>query len=115
MKLEPKNLANGILQVNLIGRLDLQGTMAIDNRFSFLVSESKKDTLVDMSEVDFIASLGMRMIINNAKTLQEERKQMILINPQPLVEEALSTAGVTKFISTYKTLDEAIAALGHQA
>ncbi len=110
MKFELKDLDNDILYVSLIGRLDLQGTLEIDDRFTFNVADFKKNTVVDMSGVGFLASIGMRMLLSNAKALQQRKKQMFLVNPQSMVEDALKTAGIAQLIPIYGTLEEAIAA-----
>lgn len=110
MKFELKDLDNDILHIGLIGRLDLQGTLEIDDRFTFNITASKSNTVVDMSNVDFLASIGMRMLLSNAKALQQRKKQLVLVNPQSMVEDALKTAGIAQLIPIYGTLEEAIAA-----
>lgn len=109
MKFEVQELENDILKVNLIGRLDLQGTLAIDERFTSTVSTSKKNTIVDMSELNFLASIGIRMLLSNAKSLQQRKKKMVLLDPQSAVADTLTTSGITQFLPIFYTLDEAIA------
>jgi len=115
VKLELQDLGADILHVKLIGRLDLQGTLEIDDQFRFNVASSKRNTVVDMSEVKFLSSIGMRMLLSNAKSLRQRKKQMVLVNPQPMVEDALKTAGIAQLIPIYGTVEEAIAAFENSA
>ena len=111
MNLEIANLPSGIKQVALTGRLDVQGVNAIDNRFAFAVTTEKAPILVDLSAVEFIASIGMRLLLMNAKALHKRGGRLVLYRAQPLVSEALVTAGIDLLIPLYDDYDAACAAL----
>jgi len=78
-------------RVALIGRLDIAGAGKIDMPLKEL-ADSKTNIVVDMSEVDFIASLGMRSLVIAAKTLMRDARTLVLLNPTPLVAGALTKA-----------------------
>ena len=101
MKLEIKTLDNGIKQIELSGRLDLAGSILVDDQFTSHVVSQKVGVLVDLSNVDFIASIGMRLIISNAKELASRGGKIVLFNPTPLVKGALKTAGFDQLISIF--------------
>ncbi len=105
------NLDNGIKLVKLVGRLDIQGTNEIDNAFTFAVSSSKSPTLIDMSEVEFLASIGMRMLISSARVVSRRGGKFALLKPTPLVREALVTAGFEELLPMYDDFDVACEAL----
>jgi anti-sigma B factor antagonist len=111
MQFEVTNLDNGIKQVKLMGRLDLKGTNEIDDAFSFAVGSGKMPTLIDMSEVEFLASIGMRMLISNTRALARRSSKLVLLTPTPLVREALVTAGFESLIPIYDDFDAACADL----
>ena len=111
MEFEITNLDGGVKQIKLTGRLDIKGTNEIDNRFTFSTSSGSTPVLVDMSGVDFLASIGMRMLLSNAKAVAKRGSQMILLNPQPLVKDALITAGFDSLIPIYEDFDAAYADL----
>lgn len=111
MEMEITNLEGGVKLVKLTGRLDLKGTNEIDNKFTFSTSSGKNPVLVDMSEVEFLASIGMRMLLSNAKALVKRGSQMALLTPTPLVQDALVTAGFDELIPIFNDFDTAHAAL----
>jgi anti-anti-sigma factor len=78
MQLSIEKLENGIKRVTLVGRLDLKGTNEIDNQFTFQTSSSSNPILVDMSGVEFIASIGMRLLISNAKALSRQGNRVLI-------------------------------------
>src|SRR5215475_2616804 len=66
MNLAISELDNGITKVSLEGRFDVDGALKIDSQFN-KIAEEKKNVLVDLSDVTFIASLGLRTLITGAK------------------------------------------------
>lgn len=78
-----------VTRVTLVGRLDVQGVEAIGEQFKASTCGHGRPVIVDLSEVTFITSLGMRMLLHTQKALKQEGQKMILLKPQPLVEDAL--------------------------
>lgn len=107
MELTANVLDNGVKKVDLVGRLDMKGTMAIENEFAFNTTTTKTAVVIDMSEVAFIASIGIRMLLTNAKSLEGRGGKMVLLNPTDLVKEALETAGIQKLLPIFDDLDAA--------
>jgi anti-anti-sigma factor len=97
-------------RVALIGRLDIAGAGKIDMPLKEL-ADSKTNIVVDMSEVDFIASLGMRSLVIAAKTLMRDARTLVLLNPTPLVADALTKAGLYALLPMVNSDSEAQALL----
>jgi anti-sigma B factor antagonist len=97
MKLDVANIENGITKVSLSGRLDIDGALKIDSEFN-KIAEETKNVLVDLSEVTFLASLGIRTLITGAKAAANNGGKMVLLNPQPIVEKVLRTSRVDTVI-----------------
>ena len=103
MNLEVAELENGITKVTLSGRLDVQGALKIDSEFNSIVQD-KKRVVVDLSEVEFLASLGIRTLVTGAKATANNGGKMVLLNPQPNVERVLRTSGVDTVIPILEDL-----------
>jgi anti-sigma B factor antagonist len=93
MKLTVIAMENGITRVSLSGRLDVQSAIEIDDEFTKIAKESK-NLVVDLSDVTFIASLGIRTLVVGAKATANNGGKMVLLNPQPNVEQVLRTSHV---------------------
>lgn len=105
-------LAGEIRKVALDGRLDIEGTGEIELKFATLTAAHKKPVIVDMSQVSFIASIGMRLLVNNAKALNNSGHKMVILKPEGLVRDALETAGIDSLIPIFDDEAEALAAAG---
>jgi anti-anti-sigma factor len=112
MGLEHSTLDNGVHLLKLSGRLDIIGTGEIETKFAGYCAIQKGRVLVDLSGVDFLASIGIRMLVANAKALLGRGGRMILLNPRPDVGRVLEIAGIPAIIPMYDSLESALAVLG---
>jgi stage II sporulation protein AA (anti-sigma F factor antagonist) len=110
MRLETEEVAPGVTKANLTGRLDVGGALEIDLVFSALAG-SHRALIIDLSQVEFIASLGLRMLIVGARTVQRKGGRMILLQPTTAVEAVLISSGTDNVVPILRNLDEAIHAV----
>lgn len=110
MNLTTEHLPNGVEKIALAGRLDTAGAQEIDLPFTRLTATRSALIVVDLSQVSFLASMGIRTLLANAKALGRRGGRMVLASPQPLVEEVLKIAGIDELIPVYA--DVASACLG---
>ena len=111
MQLESLTLLDDIVQVKLIGRLDLEGTEAIGDKFSFATTACKGKYIVDLSQLSFLASIGIRMIVTSAKAQLNRGGKLVLAAPQPQTRQVLEASGIDKLIDLAADVESAIAAL----
>lgn len=111
MDLDMELIENGITKASLNGRLDIEGTNEIDSEFSTLGHIKGAKILVDLTDVSFIASIGMRTFLRSATALSNRKGKMVLFNAQPLVKDALASAGIDTLIPMFDEMDAAIASL----
>jgi anti-sigma B factor antagonist len=102
------DLGGGITNVQLSGRMDVQGALSIDKKFSIL-AEEKRNVALDLSNVTFLASLGIRTLIMTCKALASKGGDMVIFNPQPSVEKVLKTSGVDTVIRIVPDKNAAVA------
>lgn len=76
--LEILDIAAGIRLVTIRTRLDIFGVERIDNRFKTAVSAPGGRTIVDLSGVDFVASIGLQMLIAAARLAHEHNAKFVL-------------------------------------
>jgi anti-anti-sigma factor len=107
MRLESELLDDHILKIILDGRLDVEGTAAIDMKFTALTATKRAGVLVDMTDVSFLASIGMRTLLSCAKALSKRGGKMVLLNPQPMVKDVMERTGVTSLIPVYDDIETA--------
>lgn len=111
MEIQYDELSNSIRLIKLIGKLDILGVNEIETKFSGYCSGENVKVLVDLSDVDFLASIGIRLLTTNAKSLLSRGGRMVLLNPTSSVREVLDLTGIPDIIPMYEQLESAEAVL----
>jgi len=98
-----------IRKIVFVGRLDTAGVDRVETRFGAAVVAAGKNTVVDLSQVTFLASLGIRMLITTARSLSRKRAKLAMYGATPAVMEVIDTTSLDDIIPVTATEDEAIA------
>jgi len=88
-----------VLVVTLPSRLDAAGLNDIETPFAELLQGHKGKVLVDLSKVQFMASLALRMLISSLKEVQLADGDMRLSGLQPHIAEIFRK---TRFNTLFK-------------
>jgi anti-anti-sigma factor len=107
MELDVTDRTDGISQVALVGRLDVSGLHAVDISFHGQTAARKQPAIVDLSRLEYIASLGMGMLIACADSLRRHGHLMVLAGARSDVEAALRQAGLDQALTMAADVDEA--------
>ena len=100
---------DGVRKVSLAGRLDSAGVDLIETRFGAVIVAGGKPTVVDMAEVAFLASLGVRMLLSTTRSLSQKGSKLALYGAQPQVLEVIETMGFQDIVPIATSEAEAIA------
>jgi anti-sigma B factor antagonist len=107
MELQYNELENGIRLIKLIGKLDIIGVGEIETKFSGYCAGDSPLVVVDLSDVEFLASIGIRLLIINAKSIASRRGRLVLLKPIPEVRSVLEVTGIPSIIPLYDGLESA--------
>lgn len=108
MEIEVTMLDESIKKIRLAGRLDMKNTLLIDSRFSAEVVSGEPRILVDIAGVDFMASIGIRLLIMGAKSAAARGGKLALCGAQANVSKTLRITGIDSIIPIYDQATEAV-------
>ena len=96
--------------VKASGRINSQTAPQLAEAFKAIEDENRYRLVFDMSQVDFISSAGLRVMIDVQKTCkQENRGEMVLAQVPERVYETLDLAG---FVDLFRIYDQVVEAVG---
>jgi anti-sigma B factor antagonist len=99
MSLEFSEINENLRLIVLSGRLDIPGTEAIATKFAALCASAERRVIVDMTDVNFLSSIGIRALVSNAKAQKLRGGRMVLVvSAGSSVEETLTTTGIDALI-----------------
>jgi anti-anti-sigma factor len=97
--------------VRLDGRLGSPEVDKLEIPFTAMTAASGKHALVDLSAVNFIGSMGIRMLISVARAMQRKGLTLVLFGAQELVQEVLDQVSLGEIIPLVADEQAALAKL----
>ncbi len=107
MEMQFRTLNHELRVIKLSGRFDIAGTREIETGLAGYCSGEDVRVIVDLSEVDFLASTGIRLLVSNAKSITKRGGKMVILHPSPAVRHTLEAAGIPGIIPIYTALESA--------
>jgi anti-sigma B factor antagonist len=97
-----------VLVIELPSRLDAAGLTAIEGDFTNAVAAHKGKVLADMSNVSFVASLALRMLLVNLKAVQPQGGDLRLFGLQPQIAEIFRKSRFDTLFKIYSDRETAL-------
>ncbi len=91
------------------GRVDGQNALDFQSAIDSTIGDSNLAVILDLSELDYISSAGLRVILLLAKTLRSRSVQFSMCAISESVKEVFEISGFGKIIATHDTREEALA------
>lgn len=108
MPIHFEDISTDLRLIKLSGRLDIPGTGEIEGKFAALAATDVHRIVVDLTGVSFLASIGIRTLISNAKAQQQRGGKMVLfVGENAPVAKTLELTGIDSLIPMFKTMAEA--------
>ena len=111
MDMEIRDEGNNVRKVLLSGRLDTPAVLQIEPQFVTGLVPGGKHAIVDLSKVDFVASMGIRMFISVARIMRDKQAKLAFYAPQQMVGEVLKIASLHEIVPVCATADDAVKAV----
>lgn len=96
--------SEGNLVVKLDGEIDHHSVSEIREGIDRMIAETKpKNLVLELSEIDFMDSSGLGLVLGRYRRLTEIGSKMYIKNPGERTEKILCMAGVDKLIKIIKS------------
>ena len=101
-----------VRRVVLVGRLDTAGVDVVETRFGAAIVPNGKNTIVDLSGVTFLASMGIRMLISTTRALSRKGGKLVMYGATPGVYDVIETTALTDIIPLASSENDALGLVG---
>jgi len=107
------NKQNQALVVSVSGRMDGTTAHQFEQECDPWVEQGEKLLIVDMSQVEYISSAGLRSILSTGKKLKSSGGALVFVGMQDMVKEVFDMSGFNQLFSVYHSLEEAFEQQGY--
>jgi anti-anti-sigma factor len=102
--------SNGVLHIRLSGRLDSLSAPELEERLRDAAVGHVRRFLLDLSDLDYVSSAGLRVFLAFAKLVRRAGGQLAFCGLKDEVRQVFELTGFTDILSISSTADEALRA-----
>jgi len=88
--------AAGIVNAVLSGRLDTTNAEDFGRQIQPLMDGAKNDVVMDCTDLEYISSSGLRMMLTLLKSVKQTNGTLKLLNMKPVIREVFDMTGFSK-------------------
>ncbi|MCK9225164.1 MAG: STAS domain-containing protein [Candidatus Muirbacterium halophilum] len=100
------NINENLVFIKLNGKLIYDTEEDVNLTFESIIANSK-DTILDVSELNYVNSSGLGIFINFLKSMKSIGRRLIILNPSIEVKTLFEITSLDKMFDIVNTIDEA--------
>ena len=97
----------GVILAKLSGRLDSTTASACEESLQPLLKKRTRVLLLDLKNVDFISSMGLRVVLKAQKAICGGNRHVLLLHVQPQVAKVFELADILPTTSIFDSVESA--------
>ena len=108
MPISHEDVGENLRRIVISGRVDTPGPNSVASQLVELAAASRKGVVVDLTAVNFLASIGIRALIASAKAVQQRGGKLALVVKEgSTVVMSLKATGVDELIPVFNDARDA--------
>lgn len=104
-------LHESVRVIRVRGRIDVSNAAAFDSAVSAAIDNSDRAVLMDLEELSYISSIGLRTFAKIARGLRDRTAMLALCSMRDQVRRVFGITGFDRVIPIYGSRTEALARL----
>ena len=96
------------LIVSVKGKMDTVSAPEFEKKLAEWIEEGENNFVIDLAELDYISSSGLRCILATAKKLKAKDGQIFLSSLQDVVKEVFDISGFSTIIPISESVEAAL-------
>ncbi len=107
MKIDQRT-ENGVTIVTATERVDGITSPELETYIEDLVKETTSNIILDFSEIEYISSAGLRVVLSTAKNLKNQEREFFLTGLTDSVKDVFEMAGFYAILKIFDTVAQAL-------
>lgn len=106
-----ENKNGDVLIICLEGRLDSSNSMGVEKKVLAFIDGGEKKILFDLSQLDYISSVGLRIFLLAAKGMEKIEGKLVLCGLKEHIKEVFDLSCFSALFPIFLSQEEAVKAL----
>jgi anti-anti-sigma factor len=107
LKITTEERKPGVFVAKLAGRLDSATCPACEEKIKPLLKKSTRILMLDLKDLDYISSMGLRIVLEAQKALRGPGRHVLLLHVQPQVAKVFDLADILPKTSIFDSVESA--------
>lgn len=107
MTVEQKQVAGQVVVI-VSGRMDAESAPQFEEKCRACIAEGLTGLVVDLGELTYVSSMGLRSFISVTKALQEKGETLRLCRLKGLVKQVFEITGLLGMFRVYDSVEAAL-------
>ena len=107
LKITTEERKPGVFVARLAGRLDSTTCPACEETIKTLLKKSTRILMFDLKDLDYISSMGLRIVLAAQKVLHGPGRHVLLLHVQPQVAKVFDLADILPKTSIFDSVESA--------
>ncbi|NQT00338.1 MAG: STAS domain-containing protein [Candidatus Omnitrophica bacterium] len=96
-----------VYSIELTGSLDNDTASDLEAELKEIIDEKTKVVMFDMSNVEYVSSAGIRVVMLAKKTLEQKQAKFAMVNLKPQIEKVFEVVKILPMIDIFDDMPEA--------
>jgi anti-anti-sigma factor len=97
----------GLVEIALGGRLDTETSPQLEKKLDEALAKPVQAVRFELSRLDYISSMGIRVLFKAMKALRAKKAMFLVVNPQPQIKKVLEIAQALPKEAVFASIQEA--------
>jgi len=107
-QIKTSDLDRVVTRVHLVGEVDIATAEGLQRALDDLIRDGHTRLLVDLTEVSFIDSTGLGVLLHTVKQLRRRRGRLVVLCPDPTMRALFELVGHNLLFPVDETLERAL-------
>jgi len=94
--------------IALNGNFDTSTSPDAEAHFDALINEGTTKIIVDLKDIDYISSAGLRVLLVTTKLIKNKGGQCRICNLNEMVQEVFDISGFSMIFGVFQSVDDAL-------
>lgn len=94
-----KTVEEEVCRIDLLGRLDTTTAPDLENELKEDLNEGLKDYVLDLKELEYISSAGLRVLLFIQKSVSSMEGSLLIRNVRPEIMEVFEITGFSDILT----------------
>ena len=106
LQVTSKQKMEGVYIISPVGRLDTNSYPGLEERVELVLQEKPTALVFDMAALDYISSMGVRVIAKAQRAMKAYDGKVVLLNLQPQIQKVFDIIKALPAQQVFSNMDE---------